>query len=63
MFDKIRGGSYRVALYDVFEGQRLRLAEQGYSYDVSKLPKEEPEFPEIPEEGSDSSRNNNQSNR
>ncbi|WP_145051499.1 hypothetical protein [Paenibacillus xylanexedens] len=59
VFDKIRGGSYRVALYDVFEGQRLRLAEQGYSYDVSKLPKEEPEFPEIPEEGSNSSRNNN----
>ncbi|MGX1829423.1 hypothetical protein ACWIE6_14340 [Paenibacillus taichungensis] len=52
VFDKIRGGSYRVALYDVFEGQRIRLAEQGYSYDVSKLPKEEPEFPEFPEEGS-----------
>ncbi|WP_418039523.1 hypothetical protein [Paenibacillus xylanilyticus] len=50
VFDKIRGGSYRVALYDVFEGQRIRLAEQGYSYDVSKLPKEEPEFPELPEE-------------
>ncbi|MFK0524819.1 hypothetical protein ACINKY_21700 [Paenibacillus illinoisensis] len=50
VFDKIRGGSYRVALYDVFEGQRIRLAEQGYSYDVSKLPKEEPEFPEFPEE-------------
>ncbi|WP_405154159.1 hypothetical protein [Paenibacillus sp. FSL K6-0108] len=49
VFDKIRGGSYRVALYDVFEGHRIRLAEQGYSYDVSKLPKEEPVFPEFPE--------------
>ncbi|WP_339305356.1 hypothetical protein [Paenibacillus sp. FSL R5-0519] len=58
VFDKIRGGSYRVALYDVFEGQRLRLAEQGYSYDVSKLPKEEPIFPEFPEEGSNNPNNN-----
>lgn len=58
VFDKIRGGSYRVALYDVFEGQRIRLAEQGYSYDVSKLPKEEPIIPEFPEEGSDNPNNN-----
>lgn len=58
VFDKIRGGSYRVALYDVFEGQRIRLAEQGYSYDVSKLPKEEPIIPEFPEEGSNNPNNN-----
>ncbi|WP_405170844.1 hypothetical protein MHI12_27455 [Paenibacillus sp. FSL H8-0280] len=57
VFDKIRGGSYRVALYDVFEGQRIRLAEQGYSYDVSKLPKEEPIIPEFPEEGSNNPNN------
>ncbi|WP_366292937.1 hypothetical protein [Paenibacillus sp. AN1007] len=59
VFDKIRGGSYRVALYDVFEGQRIRLAEQGYSYDTTKLPKEEPIFPE---EGSNNNNNNNNSN-
>jgi hypothetical protein len=59
VFDKIRGGSYRVALYDVFEGQRIRLAEQGYSYDTSKLPKEEPLFPE---EGSENNNNGNGNN-
>ncbi|MCG7379547.1 hypothetical protein MH215_21340 [Paenibacillus sp. ACRSA] len=50
-FEKLRGGSYRLALYDQFQGQRLLLAEQAYGYDVSKLPKEEPETPVIPEGG------------
>jgi len=44
-FEKLRGGSYRLAVYDQFQGLRLLLAEQAYGYDVSKLPKEEPEFP------------------
>ncbi|WP_127537228.1 hypothetical protein [Paenibacillus illinoisensis] len=42
-FEKLRGGSYRLTVYDQFQGQRIRLAEQGYGYDTSKLPKEEPE--------------------
>lgn len=42
-FEKMRGGSYRLTVYDQFQGQRIRLAEQGYGYDISKLPKEEPE--------------------
>lgn len=42
-FEKMRGGSYRLTVYDQFQGQRIRLAEQGYGYDMSKLPKEEPE--------------------
>ncbi|WP_339179871.1 hypothetical protein [Paenibacillus sp. FSL R5-0701] len=50
-FEKLRGGSYRLAIYDQFQGQRLLLAEQAYGYDVSKLPKEEPEIPVIPEGG------------
>ena len=62
VFDKIRGGSYRVALYDVFEGQRIRLAEQGYSYDTSKLPKEEPLFPEEGSENNNNGNNNNGNN-
>lgn len=41
-FEKLRGGSYRLAVYDQFQGQRIRLAEQGYGYDLTKLPKEEP---------------------
>ncbi|RAI98903.1 hypothetical protein DET54_10340 [Paenibacillus pabuli] len=41
-FEKLRGGSYRLSLYDQFQGQRLLLAEQVYGYDLSKLPKEEP---------------------
>ncbi|WP_413374338.1 hypothetical protein [Paenibacillus taichungensis] len=41
-FEKLRGGSYRLSVDDQFQGQRLRLAEQNYGYDVSKLPKEEP---------------------
>ncbi|NUU76955.1 hypothetical protein [Paenibacillus xylanilyticus] len=42
-FEKMRGGSYRLSVYDQFQGQRIRLAEQGYGYDMSKFPKEEPE--------------------
>ncbi|WP_153980150.1 hypothetical protein [Paenibacillus xylanilyticus] len=42
-FEKLRGGSYRLTVYDQFQGQRIQLAEQGYGYDTSKLPKEEPE--------------------
>lgn len=42
-FEKMRGGSYRLTVYDQFQGQRIRLAEQGYGYDTSKLPKEESE--------------------
>ncbi|MET3939628.1 hypothetical protein ABIC22_002440 [Paenibacillus sp. PvP094] len=42
-FEKMRGGSYRLNVYDQFQGQRIRLAEQGYGYDMSKFPKEEPE--------------------
>ncbi|MCM3207914.1 hypothetical protein [Paenibacillus illinoisensis] len=42
-FEKLRGGSYRLTVYDQFQGQRIRLAEQGYGYDLTKLPKEEPE--------------------
>ncbi|MBY0217281.1 hypothetical protein [Paenibacillus illinoisensis] len=42
-FEKLRGGSYRLTVYDQFQGQRIRLAEQGYGYDTSKLPREEPE--------------------
>ena len=42
-FEKMRGGSYRLTVYDQFQGQRIRLAEQGYGYDMSKFPKEEPE--------------------
>lgn len=43
LFEKLRGGSYRLTVYDQFQGQRIRLAEQGYGYDLTKLPKEEPE--------------------
>ncbi|OMF13017.1 hypothetical protein BK131_17415 [Paenibacillus amylolyticus] len=41
-FEKLRGGSYRLSVDDQFQGQRLRLAEQSYGYDLTKLPKEEP---------------------
>ncbi|PQP84568.1 hypothetical protein C0Q44_08430 [Paenibacillus sp. PCH8] len=41
-FEKLRGGSYRLSIDDQFQGQRIRLAEQSYGYDVTKLPKEEP---------------------
>ncbi|WP_433747853.1 hypothetical protein [Paenibacillus amylolyticus] len=50
-FEKLRGGSYRLTVYDQFQGQRIRLAEQSYGYDISKLPKEEPEFPTFPSDG------------
>lgn len=41
-FEKLRGGSYRLSVDDQFQGQRVRLAEQSYGYDLTKLPKEEP---------------------
>ena len=42
IFEKLRGGSYRLSLDDQFQGQRIRLADQGYGYDVTKLPTLEP---------------------
>ncbi|WDQ33185.1 hypothetical protein PTQ21_02320 [Paenibacillus marchantiae] len=45
LYEKLRGGSYRITVYDQFQGQRIRLAEQSYGYDISKLPKDEFGFP------------------
>ncbi|WP_145406962.1 hypothetical protein [Paenibacillus xylanexedens] len=45
IYEKLRGGSYRLTVYDQFQGQRIPLAEQNYGFDISKLPKEEIELP------------------
>lgn len=41
IFNKRRGGTYKVELFDQFQGQKLLLAAQTYSYDSSKLPVED----------------------
>lgn len=51
IYEKLRGGSYRLTVYDQFQGQRIRLAEQAYGFDITKLPKEEFELPTFPTNG------------
>ncbi|MGE6668859.1 hypothetical protein [Paenibacillus xylanexedens] len=40
-FEQLRGGSYRLTVYDLFQGQRIQLAEQVFGYDRTRLPEEE----------------------
>ncbi|WP_433922028.1 hypothetical protein [Paenibacillus taichungensis] len=40
-FEQLRGGSYRLTVYDQFQGQRIPLAEQVFGYDRTRLPEEE----------------------